>query len=118
MAPVIAHPFVSAIADDPAAVLAGKVVPSNWNANHAIQYTYAAFSGTANTAGNEDIVECTSGTFTLTLTNPSAAWQTKFKNSGAGVVTLSGTIDGAGSFILAAGASVTLAFNATNWLVF
>lgn len=30
----IAHKFVSAIADDPAAVAAGEVVPSNWNDAH------------------------------------------------------------------------------------
>lgn len=118
MAPTINHPFVSAIADDPTAVAAGKVVPSNWNAGHTISFTYSAFTGTASTAGNEDVIECTSGSFTLTLTSPLAAWITKFKNSGAGSVTLSGTIDGAGSFILASKSSVTLAFNGTNWLVF
>lgn len=118
MSPTVTHPFVSIIADDPASVAAGKVVPSNWNAGHAIAFTYAAFTGTSSTVGNEDIVECTSGTFTLTLTNPSGPWQTKFKNSGAGVVTLSGTIDGAGSFVLGASSSVTLAFNGTGWLVF
>ncbi len=32
----VTHTFVSAIADDPAAVLAGEVVPSNWNAGHQI----------------------------------------------------------------------------------
>jgi len=36
--PVVTHPFVSAIADDPAAVAAGEVVPSNWNANHTLAY--------------------------------------------------------------------------------
>ena len=32
----ITHHFVSAVADDPAAVLAGQVVPSKWNENHDI----------------------------------------------------------------------------------
>lgn len=32
----VSHPFVSAIPDDPAAVAAGEVVPSNWNANHTV----------------------------------------------------------------------------------
>src|SRR5258705_10071289 len=36
MAISISHLFVSAIPDDPAAVLAGEVVPSNWNAAHAL----------------------------------------------------------------------------------
>lgn len=32
----ITHPFVCAIADDAAAAAAGEVVPSNWNADHAV----------------------------------------------------------------------------------
>lgn len=36
MALSITHTFVSAIADDPAAVAAGKVVPSNWNSTHTL----------------------------------------------------------------------------------
>jgi len=38
----ITHPFVSAIADDPAAAAAGQVVPSNWNASHSISGTLPA----------------------------------------------------------------------------
>lgn len=36
MALIINHPFVSGIADDPVAVAAGEVVPSNWNAAHSV----------------------------------------------------------------------------------
>lgn len=36
MALTVTHAFVSAIADDAAAVAAGEVVPSNWNASHII----------------------------------------------------------------------------------
>lgn len=32
----VSHAFVSAITDDPAAVTAGEVVPSNWNAPHTV----------------------------------------------------------------------------------
>ena len=35
----VKHPFVSTVADDPAAVAAGEVVPSNWNAAHTITLT-------------------------------------------------------------------------------
>lgn len=40
----ITHNFVSAVSDDPAAVTAGKVVPSKWNENHVV--TMAASSRT------------------------------------------------------------------------
>jgi hypothetical protein len=36
MALTITHAKVSAIADDPAAVIAGEVVPSDWNADHVV----------------------------------------------------------------------------------
>lgn len=38
----VKHQKVSAIADDPAAVAAGQVVPSDWNADHQITGTLAA----------------------------------------------------------------------------
>jgi hypothetical protein len=41
MAALITHTFVSAIPDDPAAVTAGEVTPSNWNATHDITITAA-----------------------------------------------------------------------------
>lgn len=128
MVQIVTHVFVSGIADDPAAVAAGKIVPSNWNANHVITgpatglIDYATFTSTGNTVGTEQVIEITSGTFTLTLTNPTVlagqAWRTLFKNSGSGSCTLSGTIDSGSSWTLGAGASVTLIFNGTGWLVF
>lgn len=39
MALSVTHTFVSAIADDPASVTAGQVVPSNWNAVHTLTGT-------------------------------------------------------------------------------
>lgn len=44
----ITHNFVSAVADDPAAVLAGQVVPSKWNEAHAI-----AMAATARVVGRK-----------------------------------------------------------------
>lgn len=38
----VKHTKVSGIADDPAAVAAGEVVPSDWNADHTITGTIAA----------------------------------------------------------------------------
>ena len=45
----ITHAFVSAIADDPDAVAAGEVVPSNWNASHTIE-TPLTVAATPNTS--------------------------------------------------------------------
>ena len=42
----VTHTFVSAIADDPAAVAAGEVVPSNWNANHTVSVDIAEINAT------------------------------------------------------------------------
>lgn len=103
-----------------------EVNKAEWNDNHVITGTqplaYGTFSATGSTTGLEEVVEITSGTFTLTLTSPtiavSQAWKVMFKNSGAGVVTLSATIDGGSSFALAAGSGVILAFNGTGWLIF
>jgi hypothetical protein len=54
MAITVTHTKVSAIADDPAAQAAGQVLPSDWNANHAIAGTVdIADGGTgATTAAN------------------------------------------------------------------
>lgn len=54
----ITHPFVSAIADDPAAVLAGQVVPSNWNANHSIAMAATAKIVGRKTSGAGAAEEC------------------------------------------------------------
>jgi len=46
MALSISHAFHSAIADDPASVAAGQVVPSNWNADHTVVGSQVAGSNT------------------------------------------------------------------------
>ena len=68
--PIVTHPFVSAISDDPAAAAAGEVVPSNWNANHTLAYSVVtSSSGThATMAATEDIREINVSTaFTIHL---------------------------------------------------
>ena len=54
----ITHPFVSAVADDPAAVLAGQVVPSKWNENHSIAMAATAKVVGRKTAGAGAAEEC------------------------------------------------------------
>lgn len=54
MAITVTHTKVSAIADDPASVAAGEVVPSDWNANHTLSGTVDVNQGGtgASTAAN------------------------------------------------------------------
>jgi len=74
-------------------------------------------------ATSDDIVICTSGTFTVTL--PTAVSATgdmyRVKNSGAGVITLDGngaqTIDGAANHVLNQFDSLTVVSDGTNWVV-
>ncbi len=83
---------------------------------------YSAITGTTTTIGTEQVIEATSGTFNLTLTNPTVATGKAFPlwicNSGTGVITILATTNLGSSFALAANSSVTLVFNGTNWLVF
>lgn len=66
MSLTVTHPFVSAIADDPAAVTAGEVVPSNWNAAHTVSGTLpsSSITGLAASATTDTTVatNITSGT--------------------------------------------------------
>lgn len=54
----ITHHFVSAVADDPAAVLAGQVVPSKWNENHDIAFAATKKIAARKTAGAGAAEEC------------------------------------------------------------
>ena len=66
MAVTITHPFVSAISDDPAAVTAGQVVPSNWNATHSISGTLDVSNGgtgVTTSTGTGSVVLSTGPTF-------------------------------------------------------
>jgi hypothetical protein len=70
----------------------------------------------------DDVVNCTSGTFTLNL--PSASLlngKTYYlKNTGAGTITVdpfsTQTIDGASTDTISAGSSITIVSNNTNWI--
>lgn len=83
---------------------------------------YSAITGTTTSAGTEQVIEATSGTFVLTLTNPTVAAGKAFPlwiaNSGSGVVTIAATYDGGTSFPLSANSSILYIFNGTSWLVF
>jgi len=61
----VTHPFVSAISDDPAAVAAGQVVPSNWNATHSLSGTLDVANGgtgTTTSTGSGSVVLSTGPT--------------------------------------------------------
>lgn len=80
--------------------------------------TVNAETGTTTTTTGMVFIECTSGTFTLTMgTSSFTAGQIQIvKNSGTGAITLaaaSGTID---NTTLPAGAGVVMLFDGTNWI--
>src|SRR5258708_33095324 len=56
----VKHSFISAIADDPAAAAAGEVLPSHWNAFHAI--TGQIDLSTSDVTGNLGVSHLNSGT--------------------------------------------------------
>src|SRR5258708_37669136 len=56
----VKHSFISAIADDPAAAAAGEVLPSHWNAAHAI--TGQIDLSTSDVTGNLGVSHLNSGT--------------------------------------------------------
>jgi len=86
-----------------------------WNG----QLVYEAITATYNATGAEQVIEATSGTGTVNLAAPAqAAWMLFVKNSGSGTITISGTIDGGASFVLAAKQGVILVWNGTGWLAF
>jgi hypothetical protein len=70
----VTHPFTCAIADDPTAVAAGEVVPSNWNANHALAgVADVSQGGTGNATWTAGQILYASGTTTLTQ-SANLAW--------------------------------------------
>ena len=87
----------------------------------------AATTLVVNTIGNvancHSLVECTTGSFTVTL--PTAVgcvgYQFVIKNTGSGTITLattsSQTIDGASTQSLAQYQSLTVVSNGTNWIL-
>lgn len=90
----------------------------------ATTYTYTAQTGTYSILTSDQVVNCTSGTFTATL--PTAVGVTgKFyyiKNTGSGVITIattsSQTIDGDTTFLLTQQySSIKVLSNGANWII-
>ena len=85
--------------------------------------TYRAITTAQTLLTNDEIVDCTAGTFTTTL--PTAVGVTgkeyTVKNSGVGIITVattsSQTIDGASTKTLSAKASITVLSTGSNWIV-
>ena len=98
-----------------------------WTEGSAVASTTLPFTNqTSNYVvdNNDCVVNCTSGTFTVTLPTAVGIEGQYFiiKNSGTGVITIDGnnveTIDGALSKILAVQyESITLVSNGSNWIV-
>ena len=84
---------------------------------------YKAITAIYTLGVGDQVVDCTSGTFTVTL--PTAVGITgkafTLKNSGAGSITLDGdgseTIDGVTTKVLAANDSVTVLSDNVNWIL-
>lgn len=84
---------------------------------------YRGVSGTYSVQMSDGVVNCTSGTFTVTLPTAVGCAGQWFavKNSGAGVITVAGsggqTIDGAASVALAATNVARVVSDGANWIV-
>lgn len=85
--------------------------------------SYRAITGAYTILGPDGTIDCTSGTFNVTL--PTAVGISgrhyEIKDSGAGTITLvttsAQTIDGVSTLALATGEAATVASNGTNWIV-
>lgn len=85
---------------------------------------YTAVNSTYGVITSDCVIECTSGTFTVTLPTAVGIEGQYFiiKNSGTGVITVDGysseTIDGAANKLLAVqNESITVVSNDTNWII-
>lgn len=100
----------------------GNITISASGGGGANALPYTAITGTTTSTGTEQVIEATSGTFALTLTNPTVAAGVAFPlwiiNSGAGTVTISATTNLGSSYALGSNSSVLYIFNSTKWLVF
>lgn len=86
------------------------------------QYVYSAKTADYTITSTDDIIDCTTGSFTVTL--PTAVGISgrayTIRNSGAGTITLattsSQTIDGSAPSTLSASSKITVASTGTNWI--
>jgi len=111
-------------AGNPTAYCSGNYTTSNRWYIHSLErgLNYVAKTATYTLTDIDDVVDCTSGTFTLNL--PSAALNNGktyyLKNTGAGTITVdpfsSQTIDGASTDTISAGSSMTIVSNNSNWV--
>lgn len=89
----------------------------------AIRTTYSGYVAAHTITAADNIVDCTSGTFTVTLPTAVsiAGRQYIIKNSGAGTITLEGdgteTIDGALNVTLATKKCYTVVSDGSNWII-
>lgn len=99
----------------------GGVRLAMWGYGHA----YVAKTGTYTLTATDYTIDCTTGTFTVTLPTAVGAAITGreyvIKNSGAGTITVattsSQTIDGATTKTLAAGTAIKVQSNGANWII-
>ena len=107
---------------------AGQVLTTNggnalsWTLRSAA-YAYTAKTTTYVITTSDYVIDCTSGTFTVTLPPVSGLTGQAFivKNSGVGVITLDGdgseTIDGSTTQAIAAGISMTVMCTGAAWII-
>ncbi len=80
MVALVKHAFTSVIPDNPAAVAAGEVVPSNWNADHVVDIDVAGVTGlSTELAGKQPLA--------TVLTNTTAAFTTAQQTKLTGIAT-------------------------------
>lgn len=111
-------------AGNPTAYCSGNYTTSNKWYIHSLErgLNYVAKTANYTVTDIDDVVDCTSGTFTLSL--PSAALNNGktyyLKNTGAGTITVdpfsTQTIDGASTDTISAGSSMTIVSNNSNWI--
>ena len=89
----------------------------------SLALSYVAKTTAYTITASDHTIDCTSGTFTVTLPAVSGTTGRIYvvKNSGAGIITLDGnaseTIDGAATQTVVAGAAVTIQSTGTQWII-
>ena len=119
-------PVVAEAALTSTQIAALAITPSTIGAlavSGSMRTAYVAKTATYAVIASDHTIECTSGTFTVTLPTAAGIGGTEYtiKNSGAGVITAattsSQTIDGETSQTLIQWDSLTAVSNGTNWIV-
>jgi len=81
------------------------------------QKAYTAVTATYTILDSDEIIDCTSGTFTLSLSSTVAGKPYIIKNSGSGLITLNMTIDGVSGRTLSQNESLSIFSNGTNYII-